>query len=126
VKVCEDFVPNFGDNKTDRCIAKTHLIFTREAFTRINMRIVPHPPYDFSVSSIEDIPHFDTTEVIEPVSQALLNTLTECDLQDAFKNDRSAKNNEITSFRLSFRNSRLRIRMEWGEWGRRGTCTGYW
>jgi hypothetical protein len=29
--------------------------------------------------------HFDTTEVIEAESQAVLNTLTEHDFQDAFK-----------------------------------------
>jgi hypothetical protein len=29
--------------------------------------------------------HFDTTEVIKTESQAVLNTLTEQDLQDAFK-----------------------------------------
>jgi hypothetical protein len=29
--------------------------------------------------------HFDTTEVIEAESQAVLNTLTEHNLQDAFK-----------------------------------------
>jgi hypothetical protein len=36
--------------------------------------------------------HFDTTEVIEADSQAVLNTLTEHDLKDAFKNGRSAEN----------------------------------
>jgi hypothetical protein len=30
--------------------------------------------------------HFDTTEVIEAESQVMLNTLTEHDFQDAFKN----------------------------------------
>jgi hypothetical protein len=42
----------------------------------------------FSVSPIEmklKGGHFDTTEVIEAGSQAVLNTLTEHDLQDAFK-----------------------------------------
>jgi hypothetical protein len=29
--------------------------------------------------------HFDTTEVMEPESQAVLNALTEHDFQDAFK-----------------------------------------
>jgi hypothetical protein len=36
--------------------------------------------------------HFDTIEVIEAESQAVLNTLTEHDFQNAFKNDRSAGN----------------------------------
>jgi hypothetical protein len=36
--------------------------------------------------------HFDTTEVMEAESQAVLNSLTEHDFQDAFKNGRSAGN----------------------------------
>jgi hypothetical protein len=34
--------------------------------------------------------HFDTTEVIEAELQAMLNTLTEHDFQDALNNGRSA------------------------------------
>jgi hypothetical protein len=36
--------------------------------------------------------HFDTTEVMEAESQAVLNSLTEHDFQDALKDDRSAGN----------------------------------
>jgi hypothetical protein len=36
--------------------------------------------------------HFDTIEVMEAESQAVLNTLTEHDFQDAFKNGRSTGN----------------------------------
>jgi hypothetical protein len=36
--------------------------------------------------------HFDTTEVMEAESQAVLNTLTEHDFQDAVKNGRSVGN----------------------------------
>jgi hypothetical protein len=36
--------------------------------------------------------HFDTIEVIKAESQAVLNTLTKYDFQDAFKNDRSNGN----------------------------------
>jgi hypothetical protein len=36
--------------------------------------------------------HFDTIGVIEGESQAVLNTFTEHDFQDAFKNGRSAGN----------------------------------
>jgi hypothetical protein len=36
--------------------------------------------------------HFDTIEVIEAESQAVLNTLTEHNFQDALKNGRSAGN----------------------------------
>jgi hypothetical protein len=69
------------------------------------MAVVPHPPYspdswDFCVSSIEDKlngRHFDTIEVIEAKSQAVLSTLTEHDFQDTFKkNGRSAGNGAYT------------------------------
>jgi hypothetical protein len=36
--------------------------------------------------------HFDTVEVIEAESQAVLNTLIEYDFQDGIKNSRSAGN----------------------------------
>jgi hypothetical protein len=36
--------------------------------------------------------HFDTIEVIETKSQAVLNTLTEHDFKDEFKNGRSTGN----------------------------------
>jgi hypothetical protein len=36
--------------------------------------------------------HFDTTEVMEAESQAVLNSLTELGFQDAFKNGRSSGN----------------------------------
>jgi hypothetical protein len=51
------------------------------------MTAVPHPPY---VSLFLRLKirlkgrHFDTVEVIEAESQAVLNTLTEHDSQDAF------------------------------------------
>jgi hypothetical protein len=51
------------------------------------MTVILHPPY-FSLFSQLKIQqkgrHFDTTEVIEAESQAVLNTLTEHDFQDAF------------------------------------------
>jgi hypothetical protein len=53
-----------------------------------HMTVVSHPPY-FSVSPIEgktESCHFDTTQVIEAELQAILNSLTEHDFQDAFKN----------------------------------------
>jgi hypothetical protein len=37
-------------------------------------------------------PHFDTTEVIKAELQVVLNTLTEHDFQDVFKNGRHAGN----------------------------------
>jgi hypothetical protein len=52
------------------------------------MTIIPHLPY-FSLFPRLKIKlkglHFDTIEVIEAESQAALNTLTEHDFQDAFK-----------------------------------------
>jgi hypothetical protein len=88
--MCENFAPNFGDKITDYCITKIYHTssFTREFFTKNNMTVVPHTSYspdlapcDFSVSC-----HFDTIQVIEAESQAVLDTLTEHDFQDAFGN----------------------------------------
>jgi hypothetical protein len=62
------------------------LIFTREFFTKSNMTVVLHPPR-FSVSPLKlnlKGRHFDTTEVIEAESQAVLNILTEQDLKVSF------------------------------------------
>jgi histone-lysine N-methyltransferase SETMAR len=64
--------------------------------TKNNMTVVLHPPYssdlvpcDFSLFPQLKIKlkgrHFDTIERIEAESQAVLNTLTEHDFQDAFK-----------------------------------------
>jgi hypothetical protein len=60
------------------------------------MAVVPHPPY---ISLFPGLKiklkgrHFDTIEVLEAESQAVLNTLTEYDFQDAFKkNGRSCGN----------------------------------
>jgi transposase len=69
---------------------------TWEFLTKNNMTVVPHPPYspdlapcDFSLFPQLMIKlkgrRFDTTEVTEAESQAVLNTLTEHDFQDAFK-----------------------------------------
>jgi hypothetical protein len=59
------------------------------------MAIVPHPPY-LSLCLRVKIKlkgrRFDTIEVMEAGSQTVLNTLTEHDFQDAFKNGRSAGN----------------------------------
>jgi hypothetical protein len=55
------------------------------------MTVVPHPPYFplFLRLKVElKGRHFDTVKVIEAESQAVLNTLTEHDFQNAFKNDK--------------------------------------
>jgi hypothetical protein len=65
------------------------------------MTVVPHPPYspdltpcDFSLLPRLKIKmkgrRFDTIEVFEAESQAVLNTHTEHDFEDAFKHGRSA------------------------------------
>jgi hypothetical protein len=60
----------------------------REFFTNNNTILVPHPPY-FSLfpqfKAKRKGRRFDTFEVMEGESQAVLNTLTEHDFQDAFK-----------------------------------------
>jgi hypothetical protein len=80
--------------------------FTREFLTKRNVTVIPHPLY-FSVFPIENKTgsrHFDTIEVIEAETDAVLNTLTEHGLQDAFKNGRSARND---AFARDGINSRL-------------------
>jgi hypothetical protein len=56
-------------------------------FTKNNMSVVPNPPY-FSLFPRLKVKlkgrHFDKIELIEAESQAVLNTLTEHDFQDAF------------------------------------------
>jgi hypothetical protein len=87
--MCEDFAPNFGNEKTGCCIMTMHrltLPFSPGNFSP-KTDCHPHPPY-FSVSPIEDTTErqtFDTTEVMEAESQMVLNTLTEHDFQDEFK-----------------------------------------
>jgi hypothetical protein len=44
--------------------------------------------------------HFDTNEMIVAESQAVLNTLTEHDFQDAFENGRSAGNGAYARMEL--------------------------
>jgi hypothetical protein len=64
--------------------------FTREFFTKNKMTIIPQPPYFYLFSQLKiklelEGWHFDTIEVMEVDLQAVLNTLTEHDFQDAFK-----------------------------------------
>jgi hypothetical protein len=90
---------NTGDKRTGCCIttAPSHTSFNTGEFLAKNNTTVPHPltppyspdlaPCDCSVSR-----HLDTTDVMEAESQAVPNTLTEHDIQDAVKNGRSADN----------------------------------
>jgi hypothetical protein len=57
-------------------------------FAKNNTTDVPHPPYSSLLPRLEiDLKsrHFDAYEVIEAESQAVLNTVTEHNFQDAFK-----------------------------------------
>jgi hypothetical protein len=75
------------------------------------MTVVSHPSYIslFGRLKIKQKGRpFDTNEVIEAESQALLNTLTEHDLQDEFKNGASLQDTcEFISSSLVFRASVL-------------------
>jgi histone-lysine N-methyltransferase SETMAR len=77
--------------------------FTKEFLTKNNMTVILHQPYspDLAPCDFSLVPRlkiklkgccFDTIEVIEAESQAVLNTLTEHNFQDAFKNGRSTGN----------------------------------
>jgi hypothetical protein len=95
--MCEDFAPNFGDKRSGCCITTHRLTFP---FPPVNFdqkqHDCSHPTYLTFLFPRLKIKlkgsHFDTVEVIEAESQAVLNTLTEHDFQDAFKNGRSAGN----------------------------------
>jgi hypothetical protein len=66
----------------------SRFLFHHEILIKNNMTIVPHQPY-LSLFPRLNLKlkdhHFDTTEVTEAESQTVLNTLTEHDFQDAFK-----------------------------------------
>jgi hypothetical protein len=73
--------------------------FYRGIFDRKQHDCRPPPALLFSVSPIEVElrgRHFDTIEVIEAESQAVLNTLTEHDFQEAFNSGSSAGNGAYT------------------------------
>jgi hypothetical protein len=90
--MCEDFSPNFDDKITGCCITATlylTLLFSPGFFfTKINMPAHSQPPYFYLLPRLKmklKGHYFDTIEVIEAELQAVLNTLTEHDFQDAFK-----------------------------------------
>jgi hypothetical protein len=67
--------------------------------TKNKIIFVPHPPHfplfpQFNIKLKGS--HFDTTEVMEAESQAVLNILTELDFQNVFKNGRRAGNGAYT------------------------------
>jgi hypothetical protein len=83
VKIWEDFSPKFDDERTGCCITTTLrliLPFHQWIFVQKQHDYRPHPPY-FSLFSHLNIilknRHFDTVEVIDVESQAVLITFTE-------------------------------------------------
>jgi hypothetical protein len=91
MKMCEDFAPNFRDKRTCCGIKTTHhnTPFLTRAFFYQKQHDCHPPPTLFSLFSQLKLKlkglHFDTIGVIEAELQAVLNALTEQDLQDAFK-----------------------------------------
>jgi hypothetical protein len=63
----------------------SHFLFQQGIFDQRQHAVDPHPPRLKGR-------HFDTIEVTEAESQAVLNILREHDFQDGFKNGRSAGN----------------------------------
>jgi hypothetical protein len=90
VKMCEDFGPNFGDKRTGYCITTRHhlafLFSPRNCLPNATRQPSCYPTFLFPRLKVKlKGSHFYTIEVMEAESQAVLNTLTEHDFQDAFK-----------------------------------------
>jgi hypothetical protein len=85
---------------TSRQYTVSHFTFQQEVFfTKNNMTDILHPAYFYLFPQLKmklKGCHFDTIEVMEAESQAVLNSLTELGFQDAFKNGRSAGNGAYT------------------------------
>jgi hypothetical protein len=98
VKMCKDFGPNFGDERTGCFIttAPSHTsFFTKEFLIRNNKSIVPHRPYMSLFSHLKiklEGRHVDTIEVMEAESQAGLNTLQNKTSRERLMNGRSSSN----------------------------------
>jgi hypothetical protein len=107
VRMCQVFTPNFVDKRTGCCVTRTHCLtlpFSQGNFLPKTTRPSPptyltsltYPPATFlcffPLKKKLNGRHFHTIEVIEAESQAVLNTLTKHDFQDAFKNGSSAGN----------------------------------
>jgi hypothetical protein len=66
----------------------SHFLFYPGIFFAKNMTVVPHPSYFYVFPQLkikQKGHHFDTTEVTEAESQAVLNTFIEHDFQDTFQ-----------------------------------------
>jgi hypothetical protein len=103
VKMCKDFAPNSGDKKTGCCIRSTHCLTF--PFSQGNLsNMTPSPMHSAFLRLKIKLKgrHFDTIEVIEAESQAVLNTLANTTSRMHLKDNRSAGNgayaqNETTS-----------------------------
>jgi hypothetical protein len=89
--VCGDSVKMYEDFPTlvtKKLAFASQFLFCHGIIYQIQHDSSPPPTLLFSVSRLKinlKCRHFDTTEVIEEELQAVLNTLTERDFQDAFK-----------------------------------------
>jgi hypothetical protein len=91
VNICEDFAPNFGDKKNrllQQDNAQSHTsFFARTFLSKTNMTVVPiHRAVLFFRMKIQlKGRHFDTIQVIEAESHAVLNTLIAHDFRMELK-----------------------------------------
>jgi hypothetical protein len=87
--MCEDFTPNFGNKRTGCYITATHhltFLFHQIIFYQKQHECYPPPILIFSVSRLKiklKCRYFNTIEVNEAESQAVLNIVTEHDFQVA-------------------------------------------
>jgi flavin reductase (DIM6/NTAB) family NADH-FMN oxidoreductase RutF len=102
MKRCTGFAPNFGNKRTGYDIMTMHCLPSPGNFITKNVNVVPHSSFlpDFNPATFL-FPqlklklkgcHFDTTDVVEAEGQAVLNTPTKDNFQDAFKNGTSTGN----------------------------------
>jgi hypothetical protein len=94
--MCKDFALNFG-GKRMAVASQQHFPFHQGIFDQKQHDCRPPPTLLPSVSRIEiklKGDHFDITEVVKAESQAVLNTITEYNVQVAFKNGRSTGKGE--------------------------------
>jgi hypothetical protein len=99
MKMCEEFCRKLWQQNNWLLHHDTlfyTFFFTSDFWTKSNMIVISHPPYlpdlapcDCSLFSELKLKlkgrHFDTIEVTEAESQAVLHILTEHNFQDAFK-----------------------------------------
>jgi hypothetical protein len=95
--MCLDFTPNFGDKELAvtslQCMISCFIFHGGIVYEKQHDCHPPPTLFLFPQLKIKlKGRHFDTTEAIETESQAVLNTLTEYDLDIYLKNGRSTGN----------------------------------